>query len=197
MRFLPWLVSVAALTLAPGALSANGYSHLEAGLYGHEDTDVTDAVPHRGNSLYGYRVAAQVAWPTGPWASFLEYGQTDVLEQFSGGLLYRRPVAPGLDLTGGASAEFEDMTDEKGYGLRAGLRWIPFAPLDVHAEVRHEELFSAATSARLTVAAQVARRWHVEGMVQAGDDERYLLGLRYALPGADAWLARNAENWRD
>jgi len=174
---------VLACILAPAAASANGYSFVGAGFFAHEDTDTTDLVPHRGNSLRGYETALMVAMPSRPFAYFVEYGNTDVIEQFSGGLLYHRTLATGFDLTAGASAEFEDMTDEKGYGLRVGARWWPRGPgLELNPEIRHEELFGAATSARLTVAVQVGRRLQLEGAAQGGDDERYLLGLRYALP---------------
>jgi len=38
-----------------------------------------------------------------------------------------------------------------------------------------------ATSGRLTAALQLRPRLYAEAAAQAGDDERYLLGLRYAL----------------
>jgi hypothetical protein len=179
---LPFLAFVF-LLLFPAAAAAYDYSYLEAGFFQHEDTDDTDHVNNRGNTLLGYRTAMVIGMPTWPLAYFTEYGNTDVLEQFSVGLLYAQPVAPWLDVTGGASVEFEDMTDEQGYGLRAGLRWSPLGPqLEVNPEVRHEELFRASTSVRLTMVLQVARRVYVEGAAQAGDEERYVLGLRYALP---------------
>lgn len=181
---LTGLLLLAGLVLAalPLIATARDYGYVHAGVYGHEDTDVTDSVLNRGDSPYGYRVATQFAMPTRPLAYFAEYGHTDVLEQFSVGLLYHRPLWFTLDFTAGASVEFEDMTDEQGYGLRAGLRWWPFGRrLELNPELRHEELFEAATSARLTAALRLGRRLDVEAAGQAGDEERYLLGLRYAL----------------
>jgi hypothetical protein len=177
------LLFITGLLLAalPLIATAHEYDYVEAGFYGHEDTDATNAVPNRGNTTLGYRVAAQLAMPTRPFAYFAEYGNTDVLEQFSVGVLYHRPLWFTLDVTAGASVEFEDMTDEQGYGLRAGLRWTPVARLELNPEIRHEELFEAATSARLTAALQMRHRLHAEAALQVGDEERYLVGLRYAL----------------
>jgi hypothetical protein len=177
LLFLTGLV----LAALPLIATAHEYDYVHAGLYGHEDTDATDTVPHRGNTPQGYRVGAQLSMPTRPLAYFAEYGHTDVLEQFSVGLLYHRPLWFTLDLTAGASVEFEDMTDEHGYGLRGGLRWSPFPRLELSPEIRHEELFEAATSARFTAAYLLRHRLHAEASVQAGDEERYLVGLRYAL----------------
>jgi len=47
--------------------------------------------------------------------------------------------------------------------------------------VRHEELFEAATSGRLTATLLLRQRLYAEAAAQAGDDERYLVGVRYAL----------------
>lgn len=171
------------LAALPLLATARDYGYLEAGVYAHEDTDATDAVPNRGSEPAGYRVAGQLALPTVPLAYFSEYAHTDVLEQWSVGLLYHRPLWFTLHLTAGASVEFEDMTDEQGYGLRAGLRWWPFGQwLELSPEVRHEELFQASTSGRLTATLQLRHRLYAEAAAQAGDEERYLLGLRYALP---------------
>lgn len=171
------------LAALPLLATARDYNYLEAGVYAHEDTDATDAVPNRGGQPEGYRVAGQLALPTRPWAYFSEYAHTDVLEQWSVGLLYHRPLWFTLDVIAGASVEFEDMTDEQGYGLRAGLRWWPFGPwLELSPEVRHEELFQAATSGRMGATLQLRRRLYAEAAAQAGDEERFLLGLRYALP---------------
>lgn len=183
--FMGALLLLAGLVLAalPLIATARSYDHLEVGLYAHADTDATDGVLNRGGRPAGYRVAGQIALPTQPLAYFSEYAHTDVLEQWSVGLLYHRPIWFSLDVTAGASVEFEDMTDEQGYGLRAGLRWWPFGPwLELSPEVRHEELFQAATSGRMTAALQLQQRLFAEAAAQAGDDERVLVGLRYALP---------------
>jgi hypothetical protein len=170
------------LAAMPALAAAHDYSLLEAGFYGHEDTDFTDVVPNRGNHLVGYRVAIGVAMPTRPFAYFSEYGNTDVLEQFSTGLLYRHTLTPQLDAYGGASVEFEDMTDERGYGVRAGLRWSVFGDrFELNPEVRYEELFRATTSARLTIARRVGRHWYAQAAGQAGDEQRYTVGVRYVL----------------
>lgn len=176
------LITGLLLAALPLLAFARDYGYVDAALYGHEDTDVTDAVPNRGNTPYGYYVAAQVPMPTRSLAYFAEYGQTDVLEQWSGGLLYHRPLWFTVDFTAGASVEFEDMTDEHGYGLRAGLRWWPLGEtLELWPEVRHEELFQAGTSGRLTATLRLTHRLRAEAALQAGDEERYLVGLRYAL----------------
>ena len=183
--FMGAMLLLAGLALAalPLIATARDYSYLQAAVYAHEDTDATDGVPNRGDRPEGYRVAGQLALPTRPLAYFSEYAHTDVLEQWSVGLLYHRPLWFSLDLTAGASVEFEDMTDEQGYGLRAGLRWWPLGQrLELSPEVRHEELFEAATSGRLTATLLLRQRLYAEAAAQAGDEERYLLGLRYALP---------------
>ena len=176
---------IAALCLAALAApaAAHDYTLLEAGLYGHEDSDFTDVVPNRGNGVAGYRVAWMYGLPTRPFALFTEYGNTDVLEQFSGGVVYHRNVGVELDTYAGATAEFEDMTDEKGFGLRAGLKWSPFGDgLELSPELRHENLFRPATSLRLTATAAVSGRLRLQLAAEGGDEQRYILGLRYAWP---------------
>jgi hypothetical protein len=173
---------IAILLLAPLLVGAQGDGYVGAAVYGHEDTDVTDSVLNRGSSPFGYWVTAQVPMPTEPLAYFVEYGNTDVLEQFSVGLQAHRQLWFSLQGTLGASVEFEDMTDKKGYGLRAGLRWWPFGPrLELNPEVRYEELFYASTSARLTAALQIRGPLYLDAAAQLGDEERFLLGVRYEL----------------
>lgn len=182
-------VIVALLLAALPALGhAHNYNLLEAGLYGHEDTDFTDVVPNRGNSLVGYRAAWMIGLPTRPHVFFTEYANTDVLEQFSGGVLYRRAAGTALDFYAGATAEFEDMTDEKGYGVRLGARWSPFGDgFELSPELRHENLFRPATSLRMTLTAQLRRRVHVQLAAEGGEEQRYLAGLRYTLPSRRRW----------
>jgi hypothetical protein len=170
------------LATAPALAGAHDDRLLEAGLFAHEDTNYTDFVPNRGNRLAGYRVAWMLGMPTRPFAFFTEYGNTDVIEQFSGGALYRHALAAALDAYAGVTAEFEDMTDEKGYGARCGLRWSPFGDrLELQPELRHEDLFEPHTSLRLTASATVTGPWRVQLAAEGGEEQRYILGLRYAL----------------
>jgi hypothetical protein len=175
---------VAALLVALPCLAwGHDYTYLEAGLLEHEDLDYTDSIPARGSSTQGYFVTGQLAMPTRPYAYFAEYGQTDVLEHFSVGMLRRYRLTERLHATTGASVEFEDMTDEKGYGVRAGLRFVPFGPMmEIHPELRYAEMFEAQTSARLTLLVYAHQLLRAEAAAQVGDDPRLLVGLRYLLP---------------
>lgn len=172
----------------PGLCGAAPGSYLEGGFLWHQDTDATDGVANRGDSQIGYRAALQIAGSGSPVAGFVDYDNTDQLEQFSVGALYAASRPANFAPFAGASIEFEDMTDKKGYGLRAGLRWRPAALLTVLPELRHVALFEAQTSFRTTLLARISRRWEGELSAQLGEDPRYTLGLRYRWAGPRGWI---------
>lgn len=176
------LASMPVALAAPPDVVVGPYSYLELGLLSHEDTPHTDRV-RRGDKRTGYRAAFQVALPARPWAFFTEYDKTDQLDLFSVGTLHARPLLRGVAVMAGAAIEFEDMTDEKGYGLRGGLRWMPVSWLELMPEVRHVELFEANTSVRVTVSAALRGHLRAQAVAQFGDDQRYVVGIRYAVDG--------------
>lgn len=163
-----------ALLWLPGLATAHNYSYLEGGYLGL-DNELEEADGLFLGGSYGLfnHLAVIAEWDTA--------GDYD---QLGAGVQYHRSLTEPLDLTLGATVEqlSVDEDDDTGYGLRAGLRWQAWNHrLELWPEARYvDALGDEALSGRLTATYEVIPRLDVLGIAQAGDDDRYGLGLRYS-----------------
>ena len=165
-------MAAAAATLLSGPVLAHNYNYLEGGYLNHDQPGDED----------GFRMAGSFDVFT-PVAIFAEYADVDYFSQLSVGALYHMNLQRGLDLNLGASFETVDVpgSDESGFGLRAGLRWmVPNSKFELNPEIRHIEIDDFdSTSLRLAALYPIANDWDLQAAVQAGDDDRFELGVRY------------------
>lgn len=166
-------VIAAALLLSPVLAQAHSYNYLEGG-YVHRD--------QRGDED-GLRMAGSFDVAS-PVAVFAEYATVEDFDQLSVGGLFHTPINDELDLNLGASLEdvnYSDGGGDTGFGLRAGVRWLlPQTPVEMNPELRfvkvdHREL----TSLRVAGLYQLGTAVDLETALQAGDDDRLELGVRY------------------
>ena len=161
------------LLLASGPALAGHYDYVEGGFI---DVD-------RGNdSDAGARIAGSVDVAPA-FALFGEFSDTGPVEVLSGGGLYHQPIARQLDLVLGGSMEAVEVgnADDVGFGVRGGLRWwLPNAPIEINPELRVVNVFDRTdTSLRVAGLLEFTPQVMIQSAVQAGDEDRLELGLRY------------------
>lgn len=161
------------LLLASGTAFAGDYDYIEGGFI---DVD-------RGNdSDAGVRLAGSVDVDPA-FALFGEFSDTGPVEVLSAGGLYHQPIRRQLDLVLGASMEAVEAgnRDDVGLGLRGGLRWwLPNAPIEINPELRVVNVFDRTDSSlRVGGLLEFAPRFLIQSAVQAGDEDRLEIGLRY------------------
>ncbi|MGH8444299.1 MAG: hypothetical protein ACREVL_03480 [Solimonas sp.] len=165
-------VGVAALLCAPAMAMAYDYSYLEGG-YLHRD---------QGGDDDGFRVAGSFD-VLSPIAIFAEYDGVDDYDLLSVGALYHTPINNALDLVLGASFESIDNghDDDTGFGLRGGVRWmVPRTRLELDPELRYVDYgHDDGLSVRLGAVYPITGALALQGGVQAGDDDRFDIGVRY------------------
>jgi hypothetical protein len=168
-------LGAAALLLAPGLALAHNYNYIEGG-YLHRD---------QAGDEDGFRIAGSFD-VLSPVAIFAEYGDVDQFSQLTIGGLWHTPLTRDLDLNLGASFEQFDHDnggDDAGFGLRGGVRWaVPNTRLELNPELRYVNVDhdkADGVSARLGALYQLTSALDLEGGVQAGDDDRFDLGVRY------------------
>src|SRR3546814_697483 len=164
---------IAAMFLVPSFAFAHNYNYLEGG-YVHRDQPGDED---------GFRVNGSFD-VLSPVAIFGEYDDVDHFGQLSLGGLWHTPLTNALDLNAGASYEHFDYRhgDDSGFGLRAGLRWtVPNTRLELDPGIRYVNVGddNDGTSARLGALYQLTDAFDVQGAVQAGDDDRFEVGVRY------------------
>jgi len=162
---------IAASLLLPGMAAAHPYTFVDGGVLDREDSDL------------GVRLAGS-AGLTPPVALFGEVVDAGTYEQLSAGAMFHTPLNAALDFTVGGSLEAVDAgrADDLGLGARMGLRW--FVPqsrgLELNPEIRQVYVFNdAITSVRANALFAVSRELHLQGALQAGDDDRIEFGMRY------------------
>lgn len=166
------LTCIAAGLLLPGIATAqHPYTYLDGGVLDREDSDL------------GIRLGAS-AGLTPPVALFGEIVDADEYEQLSAGALFHTPLTSAVDFLAGGSMEAVDAgrEDDVGLGVRAGVRW--FVPqtrgFELNPEIRQVWVFDdAITSMRANALFPVSREFHLQGALQAGDDDRIEFGMRY------------------
>lgn len=160
-----------------GAMSplaqAFDYSYLEGGFVNRDSGRDDDAGARVAGS---YAVLPQLA-------AIGEYVDTGDFEQLSAGVVFHAPIITALDFVGGATLEAVDggNDDDTGLGLRAGVRWdlLP-GVIEINPELRYVGAFEDdQTSLRVAGIGQIAPRFAVQAALQAGDDDRIELGMRY------------------
>ena len=171
MKLKPVVLAMMAVGLALPAAAAD-YRYLDGGVVDRDGSDT------------GVRMAGSGEL-TAPLAAFGEVVDAGQYEQLSAGLMFHTPFATGLDFNAGATLEAVDTggQDDTGYGARAGLRWqVPQSNgLELNPEVRHVVVFNdVITSFRAGALFPVAPRFNLLGALQAGDDDRVELGMRYS-----------------
>lgn len=172
MKLIPsFLTFVAAGLLLPGIAAAHPYTYLDGGVLDREDSDL------------GVRLGAS-AGLTPPVALFGEIVDADEYEQLSAGALFHTPLTMETDFIAGLSMEAVDAgrEDDVGLGVRAGMRW--FVPetrgFELNPEIRQVWVFNdAITSVRANALFPVTPELHLQGALQAGDDDRVEFGMRY------------------
>lgn len=171
MKLKPVVMALMTAGLALPAAAAD-YRYLDGGVVDRDGSDT------------GVRMAGSGEL-TPPLAAFGEVVDAGQYEQLSAGLMFHTPFATGLDFNAGATLEAVDTgnRDDTGYGARAGLRWhVPQSNgLELNPEVRHVVVFNdVITSFRAGALFPVAPRFNLLGALQAGDDDRVELGMRYS-----------------
>lgn len=170
----PSLAVVAAASCWPLSAAAFDYTYLEGGFV-DVDNDFLD------DSGFRFAGSGEIA----PSVALIgEYADTGDFEQLSAGAVYHQAIERNVDLFFGGTVELVDLPhdDDTGFGLRAGLRWRPNPrqPLELTPEVRHLDVFDESfTSLRLGALYRLAPALDLQGALQAGDDDRFELGLRY------------------
>lgn len=169
-----WLgAGLMALLGAPALAQAYDYNYLEGG-YLNRDQPGDDS---------GLRVQGSFDIAS-PIAVFAEYADVDHYDQLSIGALYHTPLDRTLDLVLGASFETYDdgHDDDSGFGLRGGLRWtLPQTRLELNPELRYVDYgHDDGLSLRLGALYPLTPALALQGGVQAGDDDRFDIGVRYS-----------------
>ena len=165
--------TLAASLLLPGLAAAHDYTYVDGGVL---DRDGADDL--------GIRMAGS-AGLTPPLAVFGELVDTGPFSQFSAGLMLHTSISPAVDFTAGGSMEAVDTgrRDDVGLGARFGMRW--FVPetrgLELNPELRHVRVFDTSiTSVRFNGLLPMTPNLHLQGALQAGDDDRIEFGMRYS-----------------
>lgn len=159
--------------LLSAAASAHDYTSIEGGVL---DRD--------GDDDMGIRMAGSAGvWE--PVALFGEVVDTGPYSQLSAGALFHAPIDYAVDFTAGGSLEMVDRGrfDDTGLGARVGLRWqVPSTrPFELNPELRHVRVFnSSITSVRANALLALTQAFHLQGALQAGDDDRIEIGMRYS-----------------
>lgn len=171
MKLKPVVLAMMAAGLSLPVAAAD-YRYLDGGVVDRDGSDM------------GLRMAGSGEL-TPPLAAFGEIVDAGQYEQLSAGLMFHTPFGPGVDFNAGASLEAVDTgrNDDTGLGARAGLRWLvpESRGLELSPEVRHVMVFNdVITSVRAGALFPIAPRFHMLGALQAGDDDRIELGLRYS-----------------
>jgi len=171
MKLKPVVMALMAVGLALPAAAAD-YRYMDGGVVDRDGSDM------------GLRMAGSGEL-TPPLAAFGEVIDAGQYEQLSAGLMFHTPFDTRVDFFAGASLEAVDAgnQDDTGYGARAGLRWsVPETRgLELSPEVRHLVVFNdVITSFRAGALYPVAPRFNLLGALQAGDDDRVELGMRYS-----------------
>lgn len=181
MRHLLRALSVIVLLL-PAIASAFEYSHVEGGFVSH------DRGPRTAGDDSGFRLAGSLDLMRAPLALIGEYLDTGDFSQLSAGLIFHTPLNRVMDLNAGVTLEHVDTgrDDDLGMGLRGGVRWLilpgprNFERLEAGAELRQLFVFSdSSTSLRASALYRIADQLDAQAAVQAGDDDRVEVGLRY------------------
>jgi hypothetical protein len=167
--------ALAALSLLPAVAAASDYTYIEGGFIDRHDY---------GHDGAGGRIAGSFDLPLLPLAIIAEYDGTSHLDQEDIGAVFHVPVLPTLGVFGGATLEHADREGDTntgvGVGARAGVRWRTIPALELDPELRWVHLFHTdETSVRLNALYNLAPHFDLQGAVQAGDDRRFEVGLRY------------------
>ena len=167
------LLAAAVLSTLPVVASAFDYNYVEGGFL-HRRNDFS--------SDNGFRIGGSfnVAPPV---AVFGEYGNTNHYDSFSVGGLYHTPINNALDLNLGASLEHASVPHDSdtGFGLRGGVRWnvVP-GQWELNPELRYVNILNHdGISARVAALYHVNPNLDVQAGVQAGDEDRAEVGVRY------------------
>lgn len=175
--------------LLPAAAAAHNYSYVEGGFVNQ------DQGRRSPGDESGFRIAGSLDLAP-PLALIGEFVDTGDFFQLGGGLLFHTPLSKVLDLNAGATLEHMDTgrNDDLGVGVRGGVRWLAlpsprnFERLEATAEVRHLFIFSdSVTSLRAGALYRIAHNLDAQGAVQAGDDDRVEVGLRYNFNGGRSY----------
>lgn len=179
--------------LLPAVAAAHDYSYVEGGFVNHDRGRRT---PGDDN---GFRLAGSLDIGVAPLALIGEYVDTGDFSQLTAGLIFHTPLSKVLDLNAGASLERVDTgrDDDFGLGLRGGVRWLvlpsprTFERLEATAELRQLFVFSdTSTSLRAGALYRIADNLDAQGAVQAGDDDRVEVGVRYYFSTERAYRER-------
>ena len=167
------LAAVAVFATLPAAAATFDYNYVDGGFMHRHNDFASDSGVRLGGSL-------DLAPPV---ALFGEYSNTGNYDQFSVGGLFHAPLNDALDLNLGASIEHASAPHDSdtGFGLRAGVRWnlVP-GQWELNPELRYVNiLHQDDISARVAALYHVNRSLDLQAAVQAGDEDRAELGLRY------------------
>lgn len=158
---------------------------LSAAASAHQYTWVDGGVLDRdGDDDMGIRMAGSAA-VSQPVALFGEVVDTGPYSQLSAGAMFHTPLDSAVDFTMGGSLEAVDTgrRDDTGLGARIGLRWAVPATrgFELNPELRHVMVFdSSITSVRANALLALTQAFHLQGALQAGDDDRIEIGMRYS-----------------
>lgn len=167
------IAAAAAVAILPMTAFAFDYNNVEGGfVHLHNDS----------GSDNGFRIGGSFAIAP-PVAVFGEYDHGGDVDRISAGGLFHTPIHSNLDLNLGASLEHGSLPHDHdtGFGLRAGLRWnaVP-GELELDPELRYVSLFNRDdVSARLGGLYHINRNLDLQAALQAGDEDRAEVGLRY------------------
>ena len=164
---------IAAGLLLPGAALAHTYTYVDGGV-----VDRTD------DSGLGVRMAGSAGLAP-PLALFGEIVDSGNYSQLSAGAMFHAPIDPAVDFTLGGSMEAVDRgrADDVGLGARIGLRWrvAQTRGFELNPELRQVYVFNdTITSVRGNALFPMSRNFHLQGALQAGDEDRIEFGMRYS-----------------